>query len=378
MLGRVVNNYEIQALIGEGGQGTVYLALHPFMGRKAAIKVMRKSLVEDESMVARFLNEALAANNIGHPHIIDIIDAGRLPPADGEAAGLPYLMMEHLEGETLGARLRRVGKLTLADALPLLEQTCAALGAAHGKGIVHRDLKPENLYLTRDAGGERLKVLDFGIAKLLRPLGPLEVQTDGALFGTPTYMSPEQCRGTASEFDPRIDIYALGAIAFEMLAGRPPFTSTATGDLLVMHVSQPPPPLRDFSPEVPDGIAAAIDRALAKTPEARFSSMQDFWAALHWAAPWIPSVMPSGPAAPLPPKTLIQRVRRWPRAALALASAAVLLAATGLWLARKRPPASASSSSSPPAPTITPLPPRPSPPSPPPPKPPAAINIPKW
>ena len=162
MIGEQVNNYRIISLLGEGGMGAVYLAEHPFMGRKAAIKVLRRELAEDRGLVERFMNEARAANAIRHPNIIDIIDVGQLP------SGIPYLMMEFLDGESLAARIAGEGRMTVADAADVARQTASALFAAHGKGIVHRDLKPDNLYLVTDDAQPvgRVKVLDFGIAKL--------------------------------------------------------------------------------------------------------------------------------------------------------------------------------------------------------------------
>ena len=163
MVGEVVNNYRIISLLGQGGMGAVYLAEHPFMGRKAAIKVLRRELAEDPSLVERFINEARAANAIRHPNIIDIIDVGRT------STGVPYLMMEFLEGQSLAARIADAEQLPIDEAIDVATQTTAALAAAHAKGIVHRDLKPDNLFLVPDESrprGERVKVLDFGIAKL--------------------------------------------------------------------------------------------------------------------------------------------------------------------------------------------------------------------
>jgi serine/threonine-protein kinase len=321
-------------------------------------------------MVGRFMNEALAANAIHHPHIIAIIDVGRLP-ADTGGAGLPYLMMEYLEGETLGTRLRRQGKLTLAEAVPLLEQAASALGAAHAQGIVHRDLKPDNLFITSatttsTAPHEHLKILDFGIAKLLREHGPGPslVETGGALFGTPTYMAPEQCRGTGPAIDPRADVYALGIIAFEMLCGRPPFVGAAAGEVLLMHVRQAPPPLRDLAPDVPEAVAAVIERALAKAPEQRFPSMAELWAALRWAAPWIPPVLPAAPVAPRSPASIVARMSRLSPAQLLLSATAALVACglLGWWWARPAPaPATVAPAPPVPGPSVTPLPGRPPP-----------------
>ena len=282
MIGRSINNYEIKALIGEGGMGTVYLAEHPFMGRKAAIKLLRKAYHDDEKMVARFMNEARAANAIRHPNIIDIIDVGRMPEPDG----IPYLMMEYLEGETLAHRLKRLRPLPVREALDVAAQAAGALAAAHEVGIVHRDLKPQNLFLVVDAAafrGERVKVLDFGIAKLC--VGSTELTSGGntgaALLGSPMYMSPEQCRGLTSEIDHRTDIYALAALTYEMMCGAPPFVSEAYGDILMMHLSQAPTPLRARNPEVPEHVEAAIMRALSKRADDRFDSMTAFTVALE-------------------------------------------------------------------------------------------------
>jgi serine/threonine-protein kinase len=258
--------------------GTVYLAEHPFMRRKAAVKVLRRSLTEDASVVSRFMNEARAANAVNHPNIIDIIDVGTLPD------GIPYLMMEFLDGESLAARLGRLGRLTLAKALEFIVQTASALAAAHAAGIVHRDLKPDNLFVVRDGtipGAERIKVLDFGIAKLRADVsGSVSETSNGVLMGTPYYMSPEQCRGLSSEIDLRTDIYALGVILYEMLCGAPPFQSKAAGDLLIKHISIAPQPPRQHNPDIPPAIEAAILKALAKAPSDRFASMDAFAAAL--------------------------------------------------------------------------------------------------
>ena len=233
MLGQRINNFEIRAVLGEGGMGTVYRADHPFSGRQVAIKVLRRSLIEDATLVARFMNEARAANAIRHPNIIDIIDVGTLPD------GLPYLMMELLEGESLADRLERVGRLHLADALAIARDAGDAIAAAHEKGIVHRDLKPGIIFLANDPGtprGWRTKVLDFGIAKLGANVAPGMQTNTGAIMGTPTYMSPEQCRGSGV-VDHRSDIYALAVILYEMLRGQPPFVEAGGGDYRAMSLN---------------------------------------------------------------------------------------------------------------------------------------------
>jgi eukaryotic-like serine/threonine-protein kinase len=288
VIGEQVNNYRIISLLGEGGMGAVYLAEHPFMGRKAAIKVLRRELAEDRGLVERFMNEARAANAIRHPNIIDIIDVGQLP------SGIPYLMMEFLDGESLAARIAREGRMTVADAADVARQTASALFAAHGKGIVHRDLKPDNLYLVTDEAQPvgRVKVLDFGIAKLRGDLSGSGAATQvGSLMGTPPYMSPEQCRGISDLIDHRTDVYALGIILYEMLTGAPPFVSEGWGDVVLMHLSQPPPPLRALNAEVSLEVEAVIGKALAKKPEQRWGSMAELEVALRKA---VPPVTPSG------------------------------------------------------------------------------------
>ena len=197
MLGQRVNNFEIVRVLGEGGMGAVYVAKHPLIAKRVAIKVLKPELSVDAEQVQRFFNEARATSAIRHPNIVEVIDLGRLP------AGTPYLVMELLEGETLAERLGRLGALQLPLALDFAGQAATALEAAHAHGIVHRDLKPENLFLVPDqrvAGHELVKVLDFGIAKLRGELSPGSVNTiAGAVLGTPPYMSPEQCRGCTTE-----------------------------------------------------------------------------------------------------------------------------------------------------------------------------------
>jgi serine/threonine protein kinase len=283
VIGRHLNNYEVVSLLGEGGMGTVYLALHPIMGRKAAVKVLKPELARDESLVTRFFNEARAANAIRHPNIIDIIDVGILPEDN-----VPYMLMEFLEGESLATRLERTRPLDTAQAVEVAAQTASALSAAHGKGIVHRDLKPDNLFLVPDemvGAGERVKVLDFGIAKLRDDLRGSSMKTrTGAIMGTAAYMSPEQCQGLIERIDHRTDIYALGIILYEMLCGAPPFLSEGFGDIIIMHVMKEPEPPHLKNPAVPIEVSMSVVRALAKSPDDRFQSMQEMQAALRAGA----------------------------------------------------------------------------------------------
>jgi len=282
IIGQRINNYEVHHLIGEGGMGAVYIAQHVVIGRKAAIKVLRREFSEDQGLVARFMNEARAAAAIGHPNIVDVVDVGALPD------GTPYMMMEYLVGEDLSKRLARVGRLSLEQALPIAFQAGSAIAAAHEKGIVHRDLKPENLFLVPDPtapGRERVKVLDFGIAKLRGDFSGGSVKTKtGSLLGTPQYMSPEQCRGIPDGIDHRSDIYSFGIILYEMLCGSPPFVSEGLGDILLMHLTQLPDPPSARNPEIPEWLEKLLLCALEKDSANRFSSMDEMLAALESSA----------------------------------------------------------------------------------------------
>ncbi|MDB4979527.1 MAG: serine/threonine protein kinase, partial [Myxococcales bacterium] len=252
--------------------GIVYLAEHPGLGRKAAIKVLHPKHATDPEVVSRFFQEARASNAIRHPNIVDAYDYGTLPD------GAPYIIMEHLEGESLAARLRRVGKLPLRTALDFASQVAGALSAAHDKAIVHRDLKPDNLFITRDPRApraEQVKILDFGIAKLAASLeNEISHKTrTGTLMGTPLYMSPEQCLGVR-EVDHRTDIYSLGCILHEMLCGAPPFVSEGFGALVNMHINQAPPRASRANADVPGAVDRLLLKMLAKKAEDRPQSME--------------------------------------------------------------------------------------------------------
>lgn len=273
LVGQRVNNFEIIGLLGSGGMGDVFEAIHLVIHRKVAIKVLRPEHCADPALVQRFFNEARAANSIKHPNIVEILDVGMLP------GGLPYIAMERLEGETLAQRLSREGKLDIERAVDFAAQSAAALAAAHKRGIVHRDLKPDNLFIVADprvAGRELVKVLDFGIAKLHGDKLSQVKTNVGSILGTPPYMSPEQCRGIPDAVDHRSDVYALGVILFEMLCGAPPFVAEGVGDVMVMHLSSPPPLPRWRRQEIPLRIEQTILWAMEKNPDQRIPSMADF------------------------------------------------------------------------------------------------------
>jgi hypothetical protein len=259
MQGTTIGKYLLEARLGSGGMGTVYRARHLVLGRSAAVKLLLPELSANAGFVQRFFNEARAASSVHHLGIVEVYDYGRM------ADGVAYIAMELLHGETLARRIER--GLDAVSALRFARLICGALGAAHDRGIVHRDLKPDNVFLIRDdeiAGGERIKLLDFGIAKLtLDPAGLASQTRTGTLIGTPVYMSPEQCRGV--EVDWRADIYALGCILYEVFAGHPPFRGDGVGDVLGAHMYVPPAPIA----AAPPAIWRLIDRMLAKPPGER-------------------------------------------------------------------------------------------------------------
>jgi serine/threonine-protein kinase len=277
VIGKRFGNYTATALLGEGGMGVVYLAEHQGIGRRVAVKVLRADRDRDPDLLRRFVNEARAANAVRHPGIVEILDAGTT--GDGQA----YLVMELLEGETLAARLRRTGRLPLEDAVGLALRAASALGAAHARGIVHRDLKPDNLFLARDPvqpGKERLKVLDFGIAKLREPAPGSPHTRTGVYMGTPLYASPEQCRGNRA-VDGRSDVYSLGVILYEMTCGGPPFVSDGFGELVDMHLNATPQPPRERRPDMGAALESVVLRMLAKDPELRYPAMDGVMVALR-------------------------------------------------------------------------------------------------
>ena len=288
MIGQVIGNYRVVAELGKGGMGVVYRAEHVQLGRPAALKMLLPQFSSDAAIVQRFFNEARAASGIDHPGIVEIYDFGT------HTDGCAYIVMALLKGESLEHRLVS-GPLSPQDGATIIAQVAAALSAAHQRGIVHRDLKPDNIFLVPNeliAGGLQVKILDFGIAKLAdEKTAGFKTQT-GAMMGTPAYMSPEQCMGKA-DLDHRTDIYSLGCILFQVLCGRPPFTSEqGTGMLIAAHIRDAAPDPRTVNPAVPPALAAIIMRCLEKEPAARFQSAGELRNALVQAGANAPLSQP--------------------------------------------------------------------------------------
>jgi serine/threonine protein kinase len=274
ILGLTIGNYQVRQKLGEGGMGSVYLAEHPHIGKKVALKVLHAEFASNTDVVTRFFNEAKAVNDIGHPNIVDIVDYGALQLGPG-GEGLVYFIMEFLPGLTLTQLLQREAPLAPERALGIALQVADALSASHKANIVHRDLKPDNIILIQ-RGRERdfVKLLDFGIAKLTGDQPGSRRTRTGLVMGTPAYMSPEQCEGRGN-VDHRADIYALGIVLYEMITGRVPFFGEGYGEVLVQHLTQPPPPPSTIRGIIPPHIEQVILKALEKRPEQRFPTMDE-------------------------------------------------------------------------------------------------------
>jgi serine/threonine-protein kinase len=272
--GVVFGRYEIVRPLGAGGMGAVFEAVHVELGKRVAIKALLPQLAARDDVRARMIREGRAAAQIRHPHVVDIFDVGTHD-------GITYLVMELLEGEDLGQRLKRMGPLAPEATVEVLLPVLAGLSAAHARGVLHRDLKPANIFLTRGPHGEGFspKLLDFGIAKTLSVDADQPLTTTGAIIGTPHYMSPEQV-GASRDVTPSSDQYAMGVIAYHALTGRPPFSSSSIYAVMNDVVHGRFPPLREARPELPDDLVFAIDTAMRKDPDRRFASVLHFGAAL--------------------------------------------------------------------------------------------------
>jgi eukaryotic-like serine/threonine-protein kinase len=328
----LAGRYRILERIGEGGMGEVYRGVHEVLGRPVAVKFLMPSLSADAELARRFQREAVSAARIGQENIVEVLDFGQTEN------GRSYIVMEYLEGQTLAQIIKRQGAMPVARSLHLFAQVCRALNAAHDKGIIHRDLKPENVIVIQTAEmSDRVKVVDFGIAKVASGTTDTLRTQVGTVIGTPQYMSPEQASGRAC--DARSDVYSLGVILYEMLAGRPPFTGDTPAYLMASHIFRQVPPLppRPDDDPVPTRLLALLTRMLAKSPEGRPSSMVEVLRtvglclaeACHYP---LPRTHPLGTGAMLQPTTATGYVagcaRRSLRSPWVLGSGA--LAAAGL------------------------------------------------
>lgn len=275
-IGRVLGGkYLLTDVLGEGGFGRVFAAKHQVIGRRVAVKVLHPGMQDDEVLAERFLREARAASAIDHPGIIDVLDA------DQEEDGTLYMVMEHLQGESLGQLLERQAALPPGEAASIVLEVLDALASAHAKGTIHRDLKPENIFLMKEgAHGPRARILDFGISRLKDAgEGDMRLTKTGTIMGTPYYMAPEQARG-AKDLDEGIDIWAVGALLYQMLSGVVPFDGDSYNEILIGIVVQPVPPLTSVATGLPHGLVSVVERALAKERADRYESADAMAAAL--------------------------------------------------------------------------------------------------
>jgi len=276
LVGQVLlGQFEILETVGRGAMGTVYRARQATMERLVAVKVLRKELVRDAAVIKRFQREARAVARLQHPNIVTVFLIGETPE------GLPYIVMEYVDGESLSAICSREGTLAVGRALGITRQIASALSEAHGAGVVHRDLKPENIIVaTRRHAQDFVKVLDFGIAKIVGARADVSQLTrTGTIFGTPHYIAPEQASG--GEVDHRADLYSLGVILFRMVTGRLPFEGSGGMQVLLAHIREQPPRPRDLNPRLSRELEEVILRALVKDPAARWQSADEFILALE-------------------------------------------------------------------------------------------------
>ena len=341
LIGRTIaGKFVIEGRLGEGAMGRVYRARHPALGRMVAIKLMNRELAADRTFSARFRREAQAAARLDHPNSVRVIDFGEEPD------GLLYIAMELLEGRSLDDLLRANGSLPAQQIVDVLMQTLAALAAAHDAGVIHRDLKPSNIMVlgrTSDEGNrvDVVKVCDFGIAKLTYPVGAdglvgsrRQLTEQGAVVGTPRYMSPEQCNG--DPVDARSDLYSVGVILFELLTGHVPFDGPSTLVVVGKHNLEPPPRPSALRPGVDPRLEAVCLKALQKAPGDRHETARAMRAELGGAA----QPRASTPAPPVGEALPAAAKKRWTRRySLGLACFALicLVAATVAWFGASQP-----------------------------------------
>jgi serine/threonine-protein kinase len=288
-VGTVVVNYRLAEKLGEGGFGVVYLAEHEVLGRKAAVKILHPEFARRQELVDRFFREARAVCAINHKAIIDVQNFGSLP------SGEPYYVMEYFPGQTLAEWIDERGPMPPARLAAVFEPVARALAAAHATGVIHRDLKPENIMIAEGTAGLEVKLLDFGIAKLMDPSASSGHSRTGFTMGTPAYMAPEQSRD-AKNVDQRADVYSFGATLYFALAGRPPFVADNLTDLIVAVATTAPEPLRAHARGISPGLDAAVATCLSKSPDGRFESIDAAWSAIEQGARAAPATTGPQPA----------------------------------------------------------------------------------
>lgn len=270
----VGGRWYLEAVLGVGGMAAVYRAVHHRNGRRVAVKILHTELCTVQELRERFYQEAYAANRVAHPGAVPALDDGELPD------GTPFLVLEYLEGETLEERWKRADRrLPVVEAVAVMEQLLDILVAAHNKGIVHRDIKPENIFLTSDG---RVRLLDFGIAHVRSRLSPTQTRA-GAVMGTPAFMPPEQARGRWDEVDGQSDLFAVAASLYTLISGRFLHDAETSNEYLLAAMTRKPIPLRKVAPEVPEAIAAIVDRGVAFEKSRRFASALEMKGALRRA-----------------------------------------------------------------------------------------------
>jgi serine/threonine-protein kinase len=273
LIGSVLGQaFRVTRVMGEGGTARVYEAQHVRLAAKRfAVKVLHSAYAAQPTIVARFRREAEAAAGIDHPNVVDVYDVDRTPD------GRPYIVSEYLDGSDLGSLLKQQPSLEIPFAVRIVREICAALDAAHARNVVHRDLKPENVFLAGAGANVRVKVLDFGISKILDSASVALTRT-GMVVGTPAYMSPEQASG--AEVDVRTDVYGAGAILYRLVTGKPAFSGGDTTEVLSAVLTEEPRRPRALKASIPEGLELVIQRAMAKAPGNRYASMQELDSAL--------------------------------------------------------------------------------------------------
>ncbi len=284
----IVGKYRVEQVIGRGGMGCVLRARHLGLDEPVAIKILKPTMLDVDGMVTRFVREARAASKIKSPHVVRVTDVDTLE------AGLPYMVMEYLEGVDLSAYRKKRGPLPIEEAVGYVTEACEAIAEAHTLGIVHRDLKPANLFLAERRDKPRIvKVLDFGISKIENP-DEQDTTKTGTMMGSPKYMSPEQMMSMRT-VDGRADIWALGAILYDLFTGRPPFVAESTPKICALVLNEDPQPPSKLRPELSPELDAIVLRCLEKNPDKRFSSVSELVQAL---APFGPNASQASMIAP--------------------------------------------------------------------------------